>query len=363
MDPIPAAAATNGLRPPPSVLQPDLSQVMRDGRVVLATIMESDTPGTLSLAIGRHRVAVVSDVRFELGQQILAQVAQGPDGIILNLLSQIGAGEIPLLGALRSVIGDDRPVGQLLKELANRLRAGLPQAGKDSGALTDLLTKLENELLDSATDGDALRKALQGSALRHEAALLKAANEGADPAVFAHLATSFKGSLIGMHETLPEGSLREAIHHALAGLEAEQLLNAARQESGDALIWSFPYSDGSAWTTVRLAIHEREQGSGEEEEEESAQRLVLGVSFSQLGPIRVDILRAKDRTSVRLLVERDDIAERLTRDSEQIAKLLGDGKREIAITARLGSSEELALEVQARDVPYLRDHHVLDLAG
>ena len=363
MEPTAASSAPHVIRPVAGAAQAELSQVLRDGRVLAGTILESSPDGTLLLALGRQRVPAETDLRFQPGDHFFARVEEGLDGIVLKLLGGASQAESPLLAALRGVIGEDRPIGQLLQELAGRLRAALPEAGSAKGALQGLLAQLQGEVVAAEADGEALAKALRGSALRYEAALLTATREGASTAAFAAIAAGLKGRLLNLLDRLGEGPLREAVLRTLAGLEAEQLLNAARKESGDPMIWSFPYPDGSGWTTARLALQEREEESGNSEGEGGSQRLVLGVSFSRLGPIRVDFVRAAGRTTIRILVSKQEIADRLQRDAPELARRLGDGRFEVALQTRVGTSDELALENQARDVRYLRDHHVMDVKG
>lgn len=362
MEPLAASSSTHGIRPVAAAVQPELSQVLRDGRVLTGSVLSNPGDGTLMLALGRHRVPAETNLRMDPGDHFFARVEEGPGGIVLRLLGGVGLGESHLLGALRAVIGEDRPVGQLLQELAGRLRSSITRGGKAANALEDLLTSLQRELVDGDADGESLRKTLQGSALRYEAALLSAARGGAGASTFAAIAAGLKGKLLELLDKLEDGPIKEAVARALSGLEAEQLLNAARRESGDPLIWSFPFADGSGWTTARLAIHEQAHGA-DEEDQQGVQRLVLGVSFSRLGPIRADLVRGPERTTVRLLVEREDVAERLSADAEELARRLGDGQREVVLQARVGTPAELALERQARDVRYLRDHHVMDVNG
>lgn len=362
MEPLAASSSAHGIRPVTAALQAELSMVLREGRVLAGSVLARNGDGTLLLSLGRHQVPAETALRLDPGEHFLVRVQEGPEGVVLKLLGGSTGGGAPLLQALRSVIAEDRPIGQLLQELAGRLRTQASQPGVDSGPLRTLLATLQGEVLDVDADAEAVRRALLGSGLRYEAALLSAARGEASPATFAGLASGLKGQLLELLERLEDGPVREALQRALAGLEAEQLLNAARRESGEPLVWSFPFADAGGWTTARLALEEREPDA-DAGEQQGVQRLVLGVSFSALGPVRADLVRAEERTTLRLLVEREEIAARIQADLEQLQALLGDGRREVVIQARVGTTEELALEDRARNVGYLRDHHVMDVAG
>jgi hypothetical protein len=133
---------------------------------------------------------------------------------------------------------------------------------------------------------------MMSSGLRYEAALAGALIQGITPGNLSQLRTNLKSRLLKAVAKLERGAARSALSSALAGLEAEQVLNVARQAAGDALIWSFPFPDMDGWTTARLAMHgtspgEAEPGQGPGHGADET-RLSLGISFSQLGPIRVE---------------------------------------------------------------------------
>ena len=113
---------------------------------------------------------------------------------------------------------------------------------------------------------------------------------------------------------------------------------------------------------MRLAVHERERKDGQDDSTR-VQRLIVGVSLSALGPIRVDMLRAGDQTTVRILVEREAVAQRLIQDSEELTRRLGSAGTSVTLHARVGTPDELALEEQARNVRFLHEHHVMEVEG
>ena len=79
---------------------------------------------------------------------------------------------------------------------------------------------------------------------------------------------------------------------------------------------------------------DEEEGS-EGADQEEVTRVVLGVSFTNTGPIRVDLLRTESVLSVRLLVTREHVAQRIREDAEELAGRLGDGVLWYAMLAAL----------------------------
>ena len=365
MEPIVASQAPHVIRPAASAVKADLAAVLKDGRILAGQVLQSPGDGSVMIAIGRHQIPAESNLQLEPGQHFLLRVQNFGDGILLHLLGYGDPEEAALLAALRRVIGEDRPVGELLSLLAARLRAELAQPGDQLERLRNLLASLDKHVLQPGAGGKDLVALLARSGMRYEAALLLAARNGPASGLLEALRADLKGRLLGALADLPEGGLRDAVAKALAGLEAEQLLNLARQRAGEPLVWSFPFPDGQDWTTARLFVQARrdERDGSDEAEQEEVTRVVLGVSFTNTGPVRVDLLRTESVLSVRLLVTREDVARRIREDAEELAERLGDGSRSVNVFARTATKEEVSMDTHTLDIHFLREHHLMDVSG
>ncbi|MEW6073175.1 MAG: hypothetical protein AB1726_11375 [Planctomycetota bacterium] len=367
MEPIVASTVSHVIRPAAAAVKADLAAVLKDGRILAGEVLASPGNGTVLIAIGRHQVPAETNLLLEPGQHFLVLVqVQEKGGVLLTLLGAGDPDEAALLAALRGVIGEDRPVGECLAALAARLRAELRAPGEGFDGLRALLAGLEAHAAAPEGNGSELARLLARSGLFYEAALLAAARGGGVAALLAALGGDLKGELLAALASLPEGDLREAVRKALAGLESEQLLNLARQRSGEPPVWSFPFPDGDGWTTARLLVprrQERDAEGGEGEGGEEPARLVLGVSFTGLGAMRIELARAESLLAVRILAAREDVAARIRADAGELARLLGDGAREVAIFARAGTPAEVSVAAHALDIPFLREHHLMDVSG
>lgn len=376
MEPLVASSSSAVLRPAAAALQSDLAAVLRDGRVLAGQLVSGSTDGQVLLAIGRHHVPAQSDVRLEPGRPFLFRVEETASGVVLHVLDGAGGAEPALLGALREVVAHERPLGEILSALAARIRAtadapGSGRAGASEGALLrSLLTLLGGHVAGEGADGAALRELLARSGLRYESQLLALARAASGPDEAAHAALAarvqgdLKGELLRFFARLGDPGLGEEVARALAGLEAEQLFNVARERAGDPLVWSLVIPDGSRWTTLRLALSARGEREGQGQERHGAGlRLVLGLSLSNTGPLRVDLFLSPEALSVRLLVERADVAERLAADAERIAELLATEGRGVHVSARHASPAEVAFAERPLDIRWLDRHHLMDVQG
>jgi len=162
------------------------------------------------------------------------------------------------------------------------------------------------------------------------------------------------------------GSARESVSRALGGLELQQIMNLARQESGEALHFSFPVQDVGGWTTAHLFLDPhggRGEGGAEHDGENAVYRLVIGVDFSALGPIRADLLLAPGALSVRLMVSDPNLAQRIRRDVTELSEHLALGGRRVQIAVGRGTDRELDVGALAHDIRFLRENHLMDMKG
>lgn len=349
MEPIVSSGAAHVFRPSSS--SPELNILLRDGRMLAAEVLSNPGDGTLMLSIGRHVVPADSDLRFEPGTTFLARVDEEPEGIVLRLLDDEGRQEPALLRALRGVVGEERPLGELFEAL----RAAL---ALDEPPVTELARTLEARARLPGT-GALLKAFLVGSGLAHEALLgALARGRGPDPET---LQGDLKALLLRALEGTPEGPTREAIRHALGGLEAEQLLNLARERMGEPLVLSLPVHDGRAWTTARFLVPPRR--GPRDSEDETPFRMAVGVDLSQLGPVRADLVLTPTSLVVRLLVTRGELVPQLAAQAEALRERMGDGKRRVLVHVREATPAEVRLGARPLDIRFLREHRLMNVSG
>lgn len=175
-----------------------------------------------------------------------------------------------------------------------------------------------------------------------------------------------RSHLLGALLELGEGGAREAVGTALAGIELETLLNLARREFGEALHWTLALPDGAGWTTAHLFLHVHGHPDGrrrDEPEPDRTFRLVVGTSFSRLGPVRAELVVRPETVAVRLRVARPEVARELRAGLDALRAALEDGTRSLVLSVVDASPEEVDVDDLARDIRFLSEHHVMDLEG
>ncbi len=498
MDPVSLQAPSAGVVRPAIALQADLSAVLREGRVLAGEVLQTFGGGTLLVGIGRHRVPAQGQVELRQGERFLFVVeGQGQD-LVLRVLANAPGEEPALLRALRSVLGDDQPLGELLAALARTLAEGdasarslladlsshvarpaesaptpraqlqggglayearlaLPAAlslsAPEAGALAQeleswlarslpappaeapsqspdrgsFLPGLREQLLallgagpraeevepafqrwlaqrtstvgpagQTASESKALGQLLEAAAARlfagpARAGMLAALRQielgslgpgleaillrrllglpaGAPSALAARAvelaqavaASDLKGRLLRALGELPEGPGREALGKALAGIEAEQLLNLARREAQEAQQWSFPVADGERWTTAHLFVERRADGEAVCGGDPSAWRLVLALELSRTGPVRADVFARPGAIVARVQVASERVAQELTGRLADLCERLAIGGRAVQVRVAVAEEKGLRIEAAAADVRYLRENHLMD---
>jgi flagellar hook-length control protein FliK len=344
----------------------EASALLKDGRLLRAEVLSSSHDGAVMLAIGRHTIPAQSDLRLDPGARLLVQVALTAEGPQLLLLPPGDDPESALLGALRAAVGEERPLGETLGDLAHALRTALAggESAPEARALSQVLSQ-EMATQAPALDGAGLRALLASLGLAHEAGLALALESGRRGGLGA-LRDDLKARLLRMLDAQGAGStpLREAAGHALASLETEQLLNLARERSGEPVVLSFPVADGDGWATARLLVPARREREAEDAAAAPAPfRLTLGLELSSLGPLRADLTLAPGVLALRILVTRADAARRLTGALAELRERLGDGRRVLELSVRLGTPAEASLGLEPLDIRYLREHHLMNVAG
>ena len=484
-----ALQSSPGLIRPAIELQSDLSAVLREGRILGGEVLQTLDGESLLIGIGSHRVPARTRVRMQPGHKFLFQVEQDGETVVLRVLGEGGPAESGLLKALRRVMGQDQPIGELLQRLASLLRS-LPESGESAlgrGLLADLaahlfepgqsgvalgqrlaegglgyearladvalrslgpgqLASLAGELktaflsgllegtaaLEPASFGRSLRAALvsllggeaeldsAGSRpiRRQLAAVLERALEGmrlgtdrarvaqnlraaglpslprglqglllrallgielAPPPASAAggagastlaadlevLGGDLKGRLLRALAELPDGAVREALARTLAGLEAEQLLNLARAQSREPLHWSLPVRDGERWVTAHLFFRR----AGDEEDGEASgrdevpHRMTFAVELSHTGPVRADLLVREEALAMRVTASRADVVELLRSEQGELEARLATGGRRVSLSVAQAPEDRVRFDDEARDVRFLREHHLMDTSG
>ena len=168
---------------PVLALDGSLTSILREGRMVAGEVLQRMDGGSVLIGLGRHRVPADSQVEMQPGQRFLARVVEGEEGLVLKVLGPGGGKDSKLLLALRSVVGQDRPVGELLGEVAGRLRAALGAgagAGRTAGdrGLGELLQKIGEHVFVPGMRGADLRQLIARSGFDYEALLFAEAQGG-----------------------------------------------------------------------------------------------------------------------------------------------------------------------------------------
>ena len=408
-------------------LRSELSSVLRAGRVLPIEVLEASADGTALLAVAGRRVPAESKIDLRPGERFLAVVEDANGALGLRRVSAVAPGDELLLDALRAVVAEEMPAGarvaQLLVRIASAEVAGQdrtslaseptapePSASRqpapaeivagdvtpgaphadDTAAIAELTIALRAHIVPldggardggaahgdgAAVDGRSLRTLLESSGLFFESRLLRAARRGPGAAMRgASSARDLKASLLTALGTLGPGPRRAAVEQALAGLEAEQLLNVARARSGDAPVVGLPVPDpsGTAGLASLASAHvlfvredpaQREDETESDADRPSGTRIALGIELSRLGPVRADVRFDGTRITVRFSVERAGVAERIRADVEPLSEELAIDGRAARVEVATTSRAEASVGAEARNVRFLRDHHLVDLLG
>ncbi len=359
MEAITSTSAPLQLRPQASSLSSEISAVLRNGRIVAAEVLRVGADGTVLLAIGRQRVPAESQVALDPGERFLLRAEQSSAGVVLRILGTDAPDGSDLLRALRRVVGQDQPLGELFSKLAHEVRSRATE--REGSTLLGALTRH-----GFAAEGGSARllALLARSAIRYEAALAAALRGPMTEAVLERLRSNLKGELLRALERHSAGPLRESIERALGAIEAEQLLNLARDRAGEPYVWSLPVPDLDGWTTARFLFRARREGDEQKEGEAAApDRLVLGVRFSRLGPIRIELTLDRDVILARILVARPELLERLRTDFEDLSQRMGGGRRKVHLFLRVVDEREVDLESERLDIRFLEEERLMDVLG
>lgn len=361
MDPLSNSSAAAALKL--RLLQsssPALAILLKDGLVVAGEVLEVSA-GTAFLSLGGRRVPADTGVELQPGQRFFARVRREGDTVVLRLLDPDVDEAQTLVAALRSVLAEDRPAAALLSRLVADLHAQAETLEPRERARVEVLVRAIGKFVVLPDgDGKNLAAALLRSGVFHEA-LLARGREGSRAAL-----QDLKTVLLRALASAPEGPERESVQRALAGIEAEQLLDVARVRAGDVRHFGIAVPDGQGLATAHLMI-QPDAGRDEPEHERAAgERAVavdLCVSFSNLGPVRAEFRLVGGTLGVRFVVGSPAVAERLQADHDELEVGLASGGLVPRVQVVAAAQDELAREPGLEGVTFLRDHQLLDLSG
>ena len=235
MDPVFANKLQSHIRP--VIATQGLSPLLQEGRQLGGEVLERMDGGTLLLRLGEHKVPAETGVEMQPGDRFKAQVEREGDRLVLRLIPDSGARvENSLVQTVRSLIGDERPVGEVLRELASRLRAQLAAAPDDTAARA-ILSQVEARLSapHAATLGQVLAAAANADPLSYALLLLASTGEaGTRPSgdgvqqLIDALKLSPTGEEIALLESAVRAALASTVPADLAQLDAGGLSRLVR---------------------------------------------------------------------------------------------------------------------------------------
>jgi len=345
-------------------LSASVAAVLHEGRVVAGEVIQSQSGGSVLVAIGNLRVPARAQVALEPGQRFLATVESTGDVVVLRILSDAKASAVsPLLDALRAILPGERPIGATLSKLVGLLRSlGAGERGAESRAL---LSQLAEHVFEPGSKGAQLTSLLQRSGSGLEAALLAAAlRRGAPDA--GDVRADLKARLLLARASSPHAALTEALSKALRSIESEQVLNLAREAGSEPRSVSVPFPDpgleGALWTTAWLTFHGFDEGddAGDEESGENDLRVRVDVELAKLGPLRADIGLRGGRLTARILTVDERARDLLRGALPSLLEALSSTGLEADASVGIAAAEELPGAEVVAGVRFLSEHHLLD---
>ena len=354
-----------------------LGATLRVGRVLRGQVLEAFGDNAYLIRVGKHRFSLQADLLLAVGQSFFFRVEKGraKDELRLRILADPGLTEFRLHDALRMVLRQERPLGELLVELAEQL----PQLAEDFSASErvlagELAERLQEHVLEAGADGVELGDLLARIGLGYEASLLRLGTEpgplGAGIADLIGVDHDLKAELLGLLQGAGEGPLAAELGAALAALEAEQVLQVARQVEGDPNHWTFPIRDGERLTMASLFVQHREVTEFDPLST-PRWRVTLAVEFEATGPVRADFTLGAGGVTMRVLVTDKSLVVPMQARAGALQDVLADiidvGVAKEFLPARVSvlaaSPEDVDVSRRHLDIAFLRRRKVLDLRG
>lgn len=197
MEPIANQAGVSQTVRPVLALSGDLSAVLREGRVIAGEVLQGLDGKSLLIGVGRHRVPAESQVELQPGDRFLARVEQTDEGTVLRVLGGRRGSVSPLLLALRNVVGEDKPVGELLQDLARSLRSTIDRLGDSDRSLAKLIQNVGEHVYRPGSTSEELQLLLSRAGFKYEARLLGAILQGGGFKGAQELSPGLIAALIG----------------------------------------------------------------------------------------------------------------------------------------------------------------------
>jgi len=355
-----------------------LATALRVGRVLRGQVLEAFGNDAYLIRVGKHRFSLQADLQLSVGQGFFFRVEKGKraDELTLRILSDPGLTEFRLHDALRMVLRQERPLGELIVELSETLPTlaeGLTPPERKLAA--ELAERLKEHVLEPGADGVELGDLLARIGLGYEASLLRLGGSSADP-IDAALASlvgvdhDLKAELLDSLRRAGDGALAVELNAALAALEAEQVLHVARQVEGDPNHWTFPVRDGERLTMASLFVQHREVTEFDPLST-PRWRVTLAANFAATGPVRADFTLGAGGISMRVLVTKKELVPPLQERAKALQDVLADivdvGVAKEFLPARVtvicAPPEDVDVSRRHLDIGFLRNRKVLDLRG
>ena len=182
MEPLAIQSGVSQTVRPVLSLDANLTAVLREGQTVAGEVLQSLDGKSVLIGVGRHRVPADSQTELAPGDRFLARVETTAEGTVLRVLGGARTGESKLLSALRGVMGNDKPAGELLAELGASLRRALASEGGGHEKLARLVKSLGEHVYVPGSSGEELRRLLSRSGMDHESVLAELAKSQPAPA-------------------------------------------------------------------------------------------------------------------------------------------------------------------------------------
>jgi len=338
----------------------ETSGLFHEGRLArLALHAEAASPASAL------REMLLADLSATVGSGSAPAATAGLAGALRQALLEVlagGEGTRDAEALLARWLGADGQAAAIPRDLAKLLALALsrlPQAAQHLAALERRMGPALEKL--SAPEQERLLRLLLELPERDPA---RAAGRAARQLEL--IARDLKGELLAAFEAFDDGPVRQAVARALAGVEADQLLELARREGREPLHWSLPLLDGERFATAHVFARRLGDGGRQKTaagDEIDVHRLTLALELSGTGAVRADVIARPGAVAVRVLASRPSTLALLASMAHELEARLALGGRRVSLSVQRAAPEELRVEMDAMDVRFLRDHHLMDLSG
>jgi hypothetical protein len=347
------------------------------GEALLALVQRSGLryeSGLLAATEADHgstwlRTAIASDIAARwAGLVPSTSDAGGPDlrSEITKLLLEALRAFVAAPGAAPGPAPGPAPGGASVAEVVDGLRRALAARSSDRSPAR-MLAVLERvaaqpEALPASADTTALLRWLFGAPADDRVrSLLEDVAKRA-------LGRDLKARLLSTASELDDGPARERMQAALASIETDQLMNVARRHFDQPWHFSLPVPDAEQWVSAQflhLPTSDRDAQRDETTGDSStpSHRLMIGIEFSRLGPIRADLLLRERDLIVRLTVERPETAVLLRGLVESWREDFVIGGRAVHVAVTESPRVDVKLNAVAPDVRFLAENHLMDVSA